>query len=290
MNKIKMVTRFLPSSIMLRLLYFYRTQHILHLKHPVTFNEKLQWLKLYNAKTKDKVNTVVVDKICAKDYVASIIGKEHIIPTLFVYDSVDEVNWEQLPKQFVIKCNHDSGGLSVCSDKECFDIEKAKEKIRRSFADNFYWHGREWPYKEIKPKILVEEYMTDESNKELKDYKFFCFNGQVKCFKIDFNRFVKHQANYYDINLSQLSFGEASFPPDYNKELDIPGNIHEMIELAEKLASGFPFVRVDLYNINGQIYFGEMTLCPASGFGKFTSDDWDKELGSWLELPNGGKL
>ena len=289
MKRIKYYLRYIPDSVFLRMMYLYRMGCVLHLKHPKTFNEKMQWMKLYIKKTKSPIYIKMVDKILAKEYVASIIGEEYIIPTLYVYKSVDEIDFKKLPDQFVLKCNHDSGGLVICKDKKNFDFSKAKKIISDCMDNNFYYHCREWQYKNIKPLIFAEKYMEDESGYELKDYKFFCFNGKVKCLKVDFGRFQEHHANYYDRKLNILPFGEAKLPPVPNHIINFPQNIEEMFSLAEKLAQGLIFVRVDLYNIRGTVYFGELTLCPASGMGKFTDENWDYILGEWLNLPNAYK-
>ena len=160
----------------------------------------------------------------------------------------------------------------------------AKKKINKALKHNYYYTGREWPYKNVKPRIIIEEYMQDEKLKELRDYKFFCFNGKVNLFKVDFDRFLEHRANYYDKNLKLLKFGEEVCPPDFEKKIEIPKDIMKMIELAEKLSNEKKFVRIDFYYTNKKIYFGEMTFYPASGFGKFTSEDWNYKLGKWINI------
>lgn len=259
------------------------------LDNPKTFNEKLQWLKLYYRKP---ILTTLVDKYAVKKYVADKIGEEYIIPTLGVWNSFDEIDFNSLPNQFVLKCTHDSGGLVICKDKSKLDIQAAKVKIERSLATDFYNLGREWPYKNVKPRIIAEKYMEDESGYELKDYKFFCFNGKCEFFKIDFDRQKSHHANYFNCACELMPFGEVICPPDYNRELKMPSNIGEMTNKAEQIASSInnAFVRIDLYNINGQIYFGEITFYPASGVGKFEPDEWDLKLGELIDLQgvNGG--
>lgn len=253
----------------------------LDLVHPKTFNEKLQWLKLYNRKPE---YTQMVDKQGAKEYVERILGKDYIIPTLGIWNNPDEIPFETLPNQFVLKCTHDSGGVIICHDKSHLGIEEAKKKLRSCLGNSYFWGSREWPYKNVRPRIISEKYMVDESGTELKDYKFFCFGGKVKMFKIDYDRFVCHHANYYDIDCKQFHFGEVDFPCEYGKEMHFPANLNEMIEKAEILSKGIPFVRIDFYNINGRIYFGEITFFPTSGFGKWTTDQCDIELGSWIPL------
>lgn len=280
----------------------------LNLTEPKTYNEKLQWLKLYDRKD---IYTIMVDKYAAKDYVASIIGEEHIIPTLGIWDHFDDIDFDSLPNQFVLKCTHDSGGLVIVKDKSKFDRKAARKKIENSLNHNFYYIGREWPYKNVKPRIIVEQYMEDsvsertiekvlcavspnlnelQSNHELKDYKFFCFNGSVKFFKVDYDRFTDHHANYYDLDMNLLPFGEARIPPREDKHIERPKRLEEMVRIAEKLAEGHDFLRVDLYESDEQVYFGEITFFPDSGFGKLTDEKYDKYLGDMLVLTQKKKL
>jgi hypothetical protein len=254
----------------------------LNLKDPTTFNEKLQWLKLNNRQPEF---TKMVDKYEAKLYVSSIIGEEYIIPTLGVWNHFDEIDFDSLPTSFVLKCTHDSAGLVFVKDKNKFDRESARNKLEKCLKTNFYYWGREWPYKNVKPRIIAEKYMEDDRTNDLKDYKFFCFNGQVKCFKIDFDRFIKHHANYYDADGNRLLLGEVDCPPDFERAIDVSDNLDLMQDLAEKLSVNTPFLRADFYDVNGQVYFGELTFYPASGFGKFIYDNNDKMLGQWLKLP-----
>ena len=254
----------------------------LDLKNPKTFNEKLQWLKLYDRK---KIYTTMVDKLEVKKQVASIIGDKYIIPTIGAYDDFNDIDLEKLPNRFVIKCTHDSGGLLIVKDKKRLDINEAKNKINKYLKVNYYYHGREWPYKNVKPRIILEKYLIDKKVAQLMDYKFFCFDGKVKFFKIDYNRFTRHQANYYNIDGTLLRFGEEVCPPDFDKKIIMPTNLKKMMGLAEKLSTGIPFVRVDFYDVNGKIYFGEMTFFPASGFGKFIPEEWDAIIGEMIRLP-----
>lgn len=256
----------------------------LNLENPQTYNEKIQWLKLYDHNP-DYIK--MVDKIEAKKHVASILGEEYIIPTLYVYDSVEEIDFEKLPNQFVMKCSHDSGGVVICKDKEKLDKNNAFERIRKGLKTNYFYQNREWPYKNVKPRIIIEEYKEDESGYELKDYKFFCINGKCEFFKIDFDRQKSHHANYFNRTGVLMPFGEASCPPDNNRILMIPSNLNEMINKAEQIAYYInnTFVRVDLYNINGQVYFGEITFYPASGIGRIEPEEWDKVIGEMIILP-----
>ena len=273
---------FLPDKIYIKIKYKLSTGKKLDLINPLTFNEKLQWLKLYDRK---KVYSKMVDKYEVKKYVVDIIGKEYIIPTIGIYDSFDEIDFDKLPNQFVIKCTHDSGGIIIVKDKTELDIELARKKIKKFLKRKYYYVHREWIYKNVKPRIIIEKYMEDKKTNELRDYKFFCFNGKVKCFKIDFNRSTIHQANYYDEKGVLLNFGEKVCPPDFNANLQLPKNLKKMIEFAEELSKNNSFLRVDFYEMDEKIYFGELTFFPAAGFGKFIPENWDNKLGSWLELP-----
>lgn len=277
-------SKFIPSKLYLRAVYRLKMGEKLHLRFPKTFNEKLQWLKLYNQKPE---YTTMVDKYAVKEYVGNIIGKEHIIPTIGVWNSVEEIEWEKLPDQFVLKTTHGGGGggVVVCKDKANLDIGRVKKVLQHSMNTDIYWTTREWPYKNVPKRIIAEQFLVDESGIELKDYKFFCFNGEVKCFKIDFDRFIEHRANYYNREAKILLFGEQCCLPDFTKEFDKPKNFEQMLEIVETLAHDIPFVRIDLYNIDGRIYFGEITFFPAAGTGKFTPEEWDYKLGEWLELP-----
>ena len=256
----------------------------LDLKNPKTFQEKLQWLKLYDRNPK---YTELVDKYRVKKYVSDAIGAEYVIPTLGVWNSVDEIKWEQLPSEFVLKTSHDGGGsgIVICRDQLKFNREKAISKLRKSMCRDVYWDLREWPYKNVKRCIIAEPLLKDANKDDLQDYKFFCFHGKVKFFKIDYGRFVDHHANYYDVNANLLPFGETLMPPEEDHIEKMPENLNEMISLAEKLSHEMKFVRVDLYNVNSKIYFGELTFYPASGFGPFTSREWEEKVGSYLSLP-----
>ena len=424
---------FLPDKPYLSLRYRCLMGHWIDWKNPKTFTEKLQWLKVYDYKPE---YTRMVDKLAAKDYVASRIGEEYIIPTLGVWDRVEDVDWDSLPAQFVLKTTHGGGGggVVVCSDKTHFDKAKAIKKLQTSMHSNAGKIYREKPYLNVPRKIIAEKFMAvrkveendkmsdlpdykffcfngephycqvirdrhsketidfydmewnhmpfvglnpvakngvepvakpvhleqmkdicrklskdikfsridlyviddkeyfgeitfypaagfgeftplywnerlgeliildgnggeflilnneiikeeqEESFEELKDYKFFCFNGNVKCFKIDFGRFVDHHANYYSPEGKLLPFGEKGLEPDPNHIEIMPVNLNNMIAIAEKLSDGFKFLRVDLYNVNGKIYFGELTFYPAAGIGAFEPKEWDEKLGTLLKL------
>lgn len=273
-----------PDKLYLQLLFFFETGKRLDLNKPKSFNEKLQWLKLYNRRPE---YTMMVDKYAVKQYVADRIGEEYIIPTLGVWNRVEDIDWDVLPNQFVLKTTHGGGGggVTVCRDKTTFKRLDACKKLQASMDGNIYVSQREWPYKNVEKRIIAEQFMVDESGAELKDYKFFCFNGQVECFKVDFDRFISHKANYYDRNAKLLPFWEVVCPANHSKVFDKPKNFDKMLELAEVLAKDIPFVRIDFYNINGKIFFGEITFFPAAGMGKFEPEEWDEKLGNMIKLP-----
>lgn len=255
----------------------------LDLEHPQTFNEKLQWLKLHDRKPE---YTKMVDKIEAKKYVASILGEEYIIPTLGVWDSPDEIDFDALPEQFVLKCNHNSGlGMCICRDKSALDIPKVRREMRKGLRENYYLHGREWVYKDVKPRILAEQYLVDESGMELKDYKFYCFNGEMRLVMVnsDRNSGKPTKADYFDQSFKHLDFVWGY--PHAEIHPSTPNKLNQMIIAAEKLSKGLPHIRVDLYECNNQIYFGELTFFDASGFDKIEPESWDYTLGSWINLP-----
>ena len=274
--------RWIPDRAYLKLQYYFYMGKRLDLRNPKTFTEKIQWLKLYNRK--DEYHRLV-DKYEVKDVVASIIGEEYVIPTLGVWDSFDEIDFSKLPDQFVLKTTNGGGGggVIVCKNKEMFNKKDARTRLNRSLATDLYSVYREWSYKNMKKRIIAEQYLEDETG-ELRDYKFFCFHGKVKMFKIDFDRFICHHANYYDIQGNILPFGESYFPPVPDKKIELPTNLVDMISISEKLSKNIPFLRVDLYNVNGKIYFGELTFYPSAGLGCFTPEEWDLRLGELIKL------
>ena len=284
-RKLESILRFLPDETYLKLKYRYKMKRKLNLENPQTFNEKMQWLKIHDRKD---IYTKLVDKYEVKKIIGEIIGEEYIIPTLGVWNKFDDIEFDKLPDKFVLKCTHDSGGLYICNDSTKFDIEQAREKITSSLKHNFFWSGREWPYKNVMPQIIAEPFIEDNELKELRDYKFFCFDGNVKVFKVDFGRFTEHHANYYDKNMQLLLLQEKEFPRDEKMKIIFPITIGKMIEMAESLSRGFSFVRIDFYDVNGHIYFGEITLYPNSGYGVIEPEEWDYKLGEWIKLPERG--
>lgn len=271
-----------PDSLYVRLKYRKNLGKWPNLSYPKTFNEKICWLRLNDH---NPHYAKLVDKYEVKKYVADIIGEEHIIPTLGVWERAEDIDFDSLPNQFVMKCNHDSGRIIICKDKDKLDKEWARREMAKSLKRDFYAITREWPYKNVSRKIIAEQYMVDESGKELKDYKFFCFNGRVEFCKVDYGRFKEHHANYYDPVWNLLPFGEVSCSPDFEKKMDCPPNLDKMMEFACRLSKEIPFARIDLYNIKGHSFFGEITFFPAGGMGQFTPIEADEEIGKLLVLP-----
>lgn len=255
----------------------------LNLDNPQTYNEKLQWLKLHDRKP---IYTTMVDKYEVKQYVADIIGEEYIIPTLGVWDRFEDIDFSKLPDQFVLKCTHDSGGLVICKDKSKFDVAAAKEKINKSLRTNYYLHGREWPYKNVKPRIIAEQYMEDCGTQELRDYKIFTFDGVARALFIASERQTSSQEtkfDFYDMDFRHLPFTNGH--PNADALPAKPETFETMRMLAEKLSENIPHLRVDFYEVNGKAYFGELTFSHWSGMMPFNPPEWDKRFGEWIKLP-----
>lgn len=272
--------RLIPDRKFLELVFPLCTGYKLNLDNPRSYNEKLQWLKLYN---RNPLYTRMVDKYEVKKYVADIIGEDHIIPTLAVYDHAEDIDFDVLPNQFVLKCTHDSGGIVICSDKTKLDKKAAVKKLKKGLKKNFYCQNREWPYKNVKPRIIAESYMTDDGE-ELKDYKFFCFDGKPKYMFIATDRFKEEETkfDFFDMNFNHLPFVNGH--PNSTKPINRPKGFDEMKNLSEKLSKGIPQVRVDFYDINGKIFFGEITFFHWSGFVPFEPQEWDYKLGDDIKL------
>ncbi len=276
------IAKLFPDELYLKLLFRLRMGYKLNLDNPQTFCEKLQWLKLHNRKPE---YTQMVDKYDAKRYVADIIGEEYIIPTIGVWDRVEDIDFDKLPNQFVLKCTHDSGGIVICKDKSQLDIAATKKLLRRGLKKNYYWQNREWPYKNITPRIICEQYMVDESGYELKDYKWFCFDGVAKALFIATDRGVKGEEtkfDFYDTEFNHLPFTNGH--PNASKEIKKPAGFEQMKQFASQLSKGQPHLRVDFYDINGKIYFGELTFYHWSGTMPFDPMEWDYTFGSWINL------
>ena len=261
--------------------YFSGMAKFPNLDNPKTFNEKLQWLKINDI---HEEYAHMVDKATAKDYVRRIIGDKYIIPTLGIWDKFEDINFDLLPDQFVLKTTHDSGGVVVVPDKSKLDISYVSRKINKSLSNNYFLQHREYPYKYIRPRIIAETFMANQNSHELTDYKFFCFNGKCKMLFVATDRSIGDvKFDFFDAEFKHLPFKQGH--PWSDKILQKPKGFEEMIEISEKLSKGFPHLRVDLYNINGNIYFGELTFFHFSGNVPFVPQEWDYKIGEWLDLP-----
>lgn len=274
---------FLSDEIYLQLKFYDAFGRFMDFSNPKTFNEKLQWLKVYNHRPE---YTQMVDKYAVKQYVSDKIGNKYIIPTLGVWETFDDIDFDKLPNQFVLKCTHDSGGLVICKDKAKLDMKSAKKKIDTCLKNNYFYMGREWPYKNVKPRIIAEQYLSnDDQHDELSDYKVLCFNGVPRLVEIHKGRFSGHHTqDFYDIDWKKTKFEQPDDPLS-DEIMDKPVFAKEMFELTSVLAAGIPHVRVDWYYTKGKLLFGEITFFDGSGFFPFI-DNQDEILGSWITLPS----
>lgn len=275
--------RLLTDKQYVKLRFKSKLGYPLNLENPRSFNEKLNWLKLYYH---NPLYPSLVDKYEVKKYVANIIGDQYIIPTLGVWNCFDDIDFGALPDQFVLKCTHDSGGLLIVKDKSQLNFAVARKLFNKLLKRNYYLLSREWPYKNIKPRIIAEAYMEDRSTCELRDYKFYVFNGLVRALYIATERGSGKEAkfDYFDADFNHLPFMYGR--PNADVTPSKPIYFEEMKNLASKLSSGFPHVRVDFYEVNGNIYFGELTFFDGGGFEAFVPQEWDFKFGEWLALPS----
>lgn len=253
----------------------------LNLNNPQTFNEKIQWLKLHD---RNPSYVAMVDKYAVKQYISEKIGAEYVIPTLGKWNHFCEIDFKSLPKQFVLKTTHDSGGVVIVRDKSMLDIKQARRVINNSLKRNYYYDGREWPYKDIKPCIIAEKYMVDESGVELKDYKIFCFDGKPKLMEVDFGRYSVHKRNLYTTDWKYID-ASIKYPNDPSVQIPKPKRLEKMLEIASILSEGIPHVRVDLYSAEDKIYFGELTFHHGDGMEKFHPNELGELMGKWITIP-----
>lgn len=279
-NKIASLLRFIPDETYLKLMYRYHMGQRLDFDNPKTFNEKLQWLKIHNRKP---IYTTMVDKYEVKDFVSKLIGSEYLIPSLGVWERFEDIDFSSLSNQFVLKCTHDSGGLIICKDKDTLDREEARKKIERSLKTNFFWVAREWPYKNVQPRILAEQYMKDNDNDNLPVYKVFNFGGEPYMIQaIQDDKTPNETIDYFDLEWNRLPFTQ-----NYHNStipLSKPPKLDEMLNLARKLSAGQPHIRTDFFSINGSIYFSEFTFFSDGGFKRFNPPEWDRKLGDMIDL------
>ncbi len=286
----------LSDELYLKLFFYHVMGYHLDLENPKTFSEKLQWLKLYD---RNSLYTIMVDKVKAKEYVANKIGCQYIIPTLGVWKSVEEIDFDSLPSRFVIKCNHNSGnGMFICKDKSKLDIKKVCKGLRKGLKENYYKYGREWPYKDVPRRIIAEVYMEGKNDKciegekfvksgNLRDYKFYCFDGIPRLCQIISDRAVDEKIDFYDMEWNRLVglVGLTEGTHNSSQEIVCPQSFDVMKKCASILSQNIPFSRIDFYDIDGHAYWGEITFFPASGLGTFYPKEWNKKIGDWIRLP-----
>ncbi|SHL56418.1 TupA-like ATPgrasp [Fibrobacter sp. UWT2] len=270
--------KWMPDKWYLSLMFRSKMGYWMNWANPQTFNEKLQWLKIYD---RNPLYTKLVDKYEARKYIAETIGEDYLIPLLGVWDKVDDIDLEKLPQQFVLKCTHDSGSVIICKDKTTFDFTSAKKKLYKHLSINYYYPSREWPYKNVKPRIIAEKYLESTN---LNDYKFQIFNGKVKNCFVCSKRFSKEglHVTFFDRKWHPLNFTKL-YPKETNA-LAKPVFFEKMIEISETVAHQFQFLRVDFYEFNNKIYVGELTFYPGAGFEKFNPPEWDKKFGDLITL------
>lgn len=271
--------RMISDSSFIKLHYLARVGEPLNLKNPEKFNEKLQWLKLNDRK---KVYSNYVDKNAVKKLVSEIIGEKYIVKTLKVYDNVKEIEWSSLPNKFVLKCTHGSGCNIICKDISALDRKKANISLEKWMGYNFYWYAREWPYKNVVPKIILEEFIEEN----IIDYKFYCFNGEPKFLYVSQGIGIEGRTTYmsfYDLNWKQCEFYRGDHE-ELKVNVEKPSKFSEMVSIAEKLSKGLKFSRIDLFYVKNQIYFSEITLTPGAGITPFSQLEWEKKIGDWIKL------
>lgn len=286
MNKfLKILANLLPDSVYISLKHFYHFKEFPNLRNPKTFNEKLHWLKLHDRRPE---YTTMVDKYAAKQYIADIVGEEYVIPTLGVWDKFEDIDFDALPNKFVLKTTHDCAGVIICRDKATFDFEAAKKKITAHLKQNYFYEGREWPYKDVKPRIIAEKLIELNDGGELKDIKFLCFNGKPKMLFVEKDRSKGrngHTVDFFDVDFNHLDITVDGYPNSTQK-IEKPVTFELMKELARKLSTGIPHLRVDFYEADGKAYIGELTFYHSSGYFHITPPEWSFTIGEWIELPN----
>jgi len=276
------VFSWIPDDTFLRSAFRIYTGKKLNLDLPEGYNEKLQWLKLHD---RNPIYTTMVDKYLVKDYVKNYLGEEYVIPLLGVWDNANDIDFDILPERFVLKCNHDSGSTIICEDKNEIDVALIKKKLNKHLKRNKYNYAREWPYKNVVPKVIAEEYISDSKTKDLYDYKVYCFSGIPKFIMVNTGRHNgKTTANYYDANYNLMNFSWGYPVSDRISKIS-KEKFDDLLEKAKILSAGFPHVRVDFYEADGKIYFGELTFYDGSGFAEFDPSEWNIKIGKWIELP-----
>lgn len=283
-SKMMYALSFLPDKMYLQLFYFATTRKFINFKNPKGFCEKIQWLKVNDRRPE---YSQLVDKLAVRDYIAEVLGEKYLFPLLGKWESFEDIDFDSLPNQFVLKCNHDSGSTKVIKDKSALtqaDFDEMNEFYSKRLKRDFYYAGREYPYKGIKPYIIAEQLMVDETapEKSIEDYKFFCFNGEPKVMFIATDRATDCKFDFFDMEFNHLDL--VNIHPNADKPIKKPELFDEMKELAAKLSQGMRHVRIDLYELNGKIYFGEYTFFHGGGFQLCHPEKWERQLGDWIDI------
>lgn len=272
----------IPDKTYLKIAFRLNVRKKLDLDNPVGYNQKLQWIKI-NDRRPEYIK--MVDKYEAKELVGKTIGYQYIIPTLGVWDRFEDIDFNSLPEKFVLKCTHDSGGLVICKSKDELDFKQARKRIDKCLRRNYYWQGREWPYKGVKPRIIAEQYMEDVETHDLRDYKFFAFDGIVRALFVATERQRQGEEtkfDFFDAEYNHLDIKHGH--PNADSIPAKPSRFDEMKELASQLSKGYPQLRVDFYEVNGKVYFGELTLFHHGGLVPFEPEKWDNIFGDWITI------
>ncbi|MBO5621024.1 MAG: glycosyl transferase [Butyrivibrio sp.] len=263
-------------------IYYAATGNHVDLERPTKFNEKLQWLKVYD---RNPLYQTLTDKLAVKEYVKKIIGEKYIVPTIGIWDTFEDIDFTKLPNQFVLKCTHDSGSAVVVNDKQNIDLEELSKRFSKALSIDYYYVGREHGYKNIPRKIIAEPKLNGDSVKDIKDYKVFTFDGDPRIVQVDYDRFHSHTRIMYDAkDWKSLGFS-TMYPYDASKIEEKPAKLEEMLELSRILSKGIPHVRVDFYIVGDRVYFGEMTFHHGGGCEKFSDENWNDTMGEWIRLP-----
>ncbi len=271
---------FVPDETYIKIIFNAEMGYRLNLEHPKTYNEKLQWIKLYDRKPE---YTIYADKYKVREYISEKIGDKYLIPLIGMYKKAEDIPWNELPERFVLKCNHASGTNIICMDKSKLDIPSAEKQLNAWLKKNAFWSGREWCYKDIEPCIICEEYLETDDGLTPNDYKFMCFNGVPKLIQVHHDRYGNHTLDFMDENWKKT--GIVQGPPNSTDEIPKPDEFDEMMEIARILSKDMYYARVDLYIVRHQVLFGEITMYPTSGFCLFDDPQTDIMLGEWIKLP-----
>jgi len=273
----------IPTPLYLKVVYWVKTGHCLHLRHPKSFSEKLNWLKLHDIHPE---YTHYVDKLWMKQFITENYGAEYVIPLLGAWEKFEDIDFDTLPNAFVLKCSHDSASARIVKDKSKIDKQEFCRFYNNRLKLDVFSIGREYPYRDVPPRIIAEEYREADDGAPIRDYKFLCFAGEVKAFYVLSGRNKDERQTWFYPDKTLMDGIVDPTAPIAHNHIDLPGCIDDMLKMAEELAAGIKFVRVDLYEDQGKFYFGEMTFFHCGGFVRFTPEEWEYKMGAMLHLEN----